>query len=142
MTNPLEREPVFTGNEGEIILADDAKKIKHEHQKKKGDISKGGTDNYVEAEFFGINQFNKLIEPYGKECVGFRVYHGSTWENHKGKHVEVTKEGKGKRTARVVIVPVDQYGNDLRPAIGPKDPVGSGLAKGPLCPSTCQNQDN
>jgi len=142
MANPLEKKPVFDGTEGEIILADDAKKIKDVHQKKKGEISRGGSDNYVEAEFFGIKKFYDLIKPYGDQCVGFRVYHGNTWENHKGKDVEVTQEGKGKRTARVVIVPVDQFGNDLRPAIGSKDPNGSALAKGPLCPTSCQENSN
>jgi hypothetical protein len=137
MTNPLERKPVFTGNEGEIILADDAKKIKDVHQKKKGEISRGNSDNYIESEFFGINKFYELIKPYGDKCVGFRVYYGNTFENHIGDKVEVTQEGKGKRTARVVIVPVDQFGNDLRPAIGSKDPDGSALAKGPVCPPQC-----
>lgn len=138
MAKPLEQKEVFNGNEGEIILADTAKKIKDVHQKRKDEIVRGGKENYVEAEFFGLNKFNELIKPFGDKCVGFRVYYGNTHENHKGKDIEVTQEGKGKRTARSVIVPVDKFGNDLRPAIGPKDAMGSALANGPLCPTTCQ----
>ncbi len=94
MAKPLEQKEVFTGDEGEIILADDAKKIKDVHQKRKGDIERGSSDNYVEAEFFGLNKFNELIKPYGDKCVGFRVYYGKTYENHVGKKIEVTQEGK------------------------------------------------
>lgn len=132
-----QKEVVFTGDEGEIILAADAKKIKSGHQKRKDDIIRGGTDNYVEAEFFGLNTFKKLIDTFKDECVGFRVYHGSRHEEHSGKDVRISKEGAGKRTSRVVIVPVDQYGNDLRSPIGLKDGSGTAMANGPLCPSNC-----
>lgn len=142
MTNPLAKTPVFDGYEGEIIPTDAAKKIKDVHQNRKKEINEANTENYVEAEFFGLYKFQELIKPYGDNCVGFRVYYGNTYENHNGKNVEVTGEGKGKRTRRAVIVPVDKFGNDLRPAIGSKDPGGSGMANGPLCPSTCQDQSN
>lgn len=142
MTNPLTEKEVFDGYEGKIILSDDARIMKEVHQKRKDEFKRGNTDNYVEAEFFGIHQFNELIKPYGENCVGFRVYYGNTWEKHKGNNIEVTQEGKGKRTARAVIVPVDKYGNDLRPAMGPKDAVGVALAHGPLCPSNCATDTN
>jgi hypothetical protein len=139
MDNPFEKKPVFSGDEGKIILSSEAKKIKDVHQRKKDAIIKTG-DNYVEAEFFGMNRFKELIAPYGDQCVGFRVYYGNTLETHKdGK---ATVDAKGKNTSRLVIVAVDKFGNDLRPELAHKDPTPSALTNGPLCPSTCQEQSN
>ena len=133
-----EKTPVFTGNEGEIILNSEVKAIKDAHKGRRSDIEKEGKDNYVEAEFFGLNTFKKLIKKFENTCVGFRVYYGNREEDHSGSGIKVTKDGSGKRTARVVIVPVDQYGNDLRSPIGLKDDDdGSGMANGPLCPNKC-----
>lgn len=137
MAIPFDKKEVFTGNEGTIILSSESKKQKEAHKKINNGNGRSESENFVEAEFFGINQFNKLIAPYGDQCVGFRVYHGVTWENHKGKDVEVAAEGKGKKTARVIIVPVDKYGNDLKPELALKDPTPSELSKGPLCPTSC-----
>ena len=142
MSNSVEKKIMFDGNEGEIILSSDASKIKQVHQKKRKSIEKENTENYVEAEFFGIKTFNKLIEAYKDDCVGFRVYYGNRWENHKDGKVEVSEEGRGKKTSRLVIVPVDAYGQDLRPPVGLKDPSGSAVANGPLCPSTCESVSN
>ncbi|REA61292.1 hypothetical protein DSL64_12660 [Dyadobacter luteus] len=133
---------VFTGDEGEIILAADAKTIKDGHKGRRKEIEEGGKDNYVEAEFFGLNTFNKLIANFKDECVGFRVYHGSRHEDHAGEGVKITKEGSAKRTSRVVIVPVDKYGNDLRSPRGLKDDSGSAVANGPLCPNKCAPPTN
>ena len=139
MAKPSERKVMFDGTEGQIILSDDANKIKQVHQKRRKSIEKENTDNYVEAEFFGLKTFNKLIEAYKDDCVGFRVYYGNRWENHNDGKVEVSEEGRGKKTSRLVIVPVDAYGRDLAAPIGIKDQEGSpsALANGPLCPHKC-----
>jgi hypothetical protein len=142
MSKSAEKKIMFDGTEGEIILAADANKIKQVHQRNRKTIEKGNTDNYIESEFFGLKTFNKLIAAYKDECVGFRVYYGNTWENHKDGKVEVSEEGKGKKTSRLVIVPVDAYGKDLRPPMGLKDPSGGAVANGPVCPSHCAPPDS
>jgi hypothetical protein len=128
---------VFTGEEGEILLAADAKKIKDAHQSRKREIIKGGKDNYVEAEFFGLKTFKRLIENFQDDAVGFRVYYGNRNENHDREEMKMNDEVNGKRTSRVIIVPVDKFGNDLRPPVGLKDGSGYALGNGPLCPNNC-----
>ncbi|TDE16746.1 hypothetical protein [Dyadobacter psychrotolerans] len=139
MAKPSEKKVMFDGSEGEIIFSSAANTLKSVHQKKKSEITKGNSENYVEAEFFGLNTFNKLMESYKGQAVGFRVYYGSRWEEHQKDEVIVREEGKGKKTSRLIIVPVDAYGRDLASPIGIKDNEGSpsALANGPLCPHKC-----
>jgi hypothetical protein len=140
-----ERKKMFDGNEGEMIYSSDAKNIKKLHQSNKKEQLKSTTHNYVEAEFFGMTKFNELMDRYKDKCVGFRVYYGARWEEHSKGNVKVTAEGAGKRTSRLIIVPVDAYGRDLSDinVMGLKDMPGepSGLAGGPLCPSKCAPPD-
>ena len=128
---------MFTGDEGKIIQTSDANKLKEVHKKKKEQIIKDGKDNYIEAEFFGLNTFNKLMDTFKPDCVGFRVYYGSRMEKHDGAKVEATSDNSGKNTSRLIIVPVDKYGNDLRLPRGMKDGEGTGMAYGPTCPHNC-----
>ncbi len=136
-----DRKPMFDGNEGEIILSSAAEALKKGHQSRKKELMASLTENYIEAEFFGIKKFNQLMEQYKDTCVGFRVYYGSQWEDHSKSKTQITAEGKGKKTSRLVIVPVDAYGRDLTSnnVMGLKDMAGGGaaLANGPMCPRHC-----
>lgn len=127
----------FTGNEGRLISSIEARDLTRPHHAKEKDIKARG-ENYIQAEFFGLNTFKKLIEPLGDNCVGFRVYYGAQDEDHEGAEVVF---GKGKHTARLVIVPVGADGNDLTKGIGHKDmPAGDdAMAGGPTCPKNCNN---
>lgn len=136
-----DRKVMFDGNEGEIISTSAADKIKGRHQSRRKELTASVSDNYVEAEFFGIKKFNELMDKFKGVCVGFRVYHGVQWEDHSRSNIEFTKDGSGKKTSRLVIVPVDAYGRDLvdTNVMGLKDMPGGGgaLANGPVCPRHC-----
>lgn len=126
----------FTGNEGELVAASKFQELATPHKKKQKEIH-GRGENFVEAEFFGIKKFNKLIEKHGDKCVGFRVFYGSREEDHSTDDIVL---GKGKHTSRLIIVPVDAEGNNLIPAaeFGKKDAPGEdAMAGGPLCPTHC-----
>lgn len=125
----------FTGNEGRLISSLAAKALMEPHQAKEKSIYERG-ENYIKAEFFGINTFKKLIEPLGDNCVGFRVYYGAQDEDHEGPEPVF---GKGKPTSRLVIVPVDANGRDITKGMGHKDMPADddAMAGGPTCPSHC-----
>lgn len=114
----------FTGEEGTFISSSQASQyISRFHERKKREGSEVGT--YVEAQFFGKNQLQKLMKK--DDCVGLRIYFG----------VSESKE----LTDQVVVVAVDANGKDLtRTRIGLKDmPTGDddALAGGPCCPHAC-----
>jgi hypothetical protein len=134
--------PKYTGTEGQLISAREAKLFAKSHQGVREQIVKGGR-NYVEAEFFGLETFRKLIEGCNGKPVGFRVYYGLRDEDHDGDEPVVTANGKGKPTQRLIIVPVDADGVDLSGLVtvgGHKDmPTddGQALVNGPICPRHC-----
>ncbi|WP_353717681.1 hypothetical protein [Dyadobacter sp. 676] len=128
----------FTGREGRLISASEARELTTPHQKREHDFKARG-ENYVKAEFFGIHTFNDLIKLHGENCVGFRVYYGLRDEEEE----DDTKTTKSKKpTPRLVLVPVDEDGNDIMRTVqagGLKDmPVQDGaMTGGPLCPRQC-----
>lgn len=133
--------PKYTGTEGKLISAREAKLLTSNHQGVKEQILKDGK-NYVEAEFFGLETFQRLIKGCGGDAVGFRVYYGTREENHDGDTPVVTTGGKGKTTPRLIIVPVDANGTDLSGLVhvgGHKDMPSDGqvMVDGPICPRLC-----
>jgi hypothetical protein len=133
--------PKYTGMEGQLISAREAKLFTTNHQKVKEQIVKDGK-NYVEAEFFGLETFNRLLKGCNGKPVGFRVYYGLRDENHDGEDPIITTDGKGKPTPRLIIVPVDADGTELSGLTtigGHKDmPMdGEVLVNGPICPRRC-----
>ena len=125
----------FTGNEGRLISSREVAQLTSPHHTLEKEIKARG-ENFIQAEFFGLNTFKKLIDPIGKDCVGFRVYYGAQHEDHDGKEVVI---GVGKHTSRLIIVPVDSNGKDISRGIGLKDMPASDVAMvgGPTCPSHC-----
>ncbi|MEO6686975.1 MAG: hypothetical protein ABIN24_13470 [Dyadobacter sp.] len=125
----------FSGNEGRLISSTEVKELKSPHHALEKDIKARG-ENFIQAEFFGLNTFKKLIDPLGRDCVGFRVYYGAQHEDHDGEEVII---GKGKHTSRLIIVPVDANGKDISKGAGLKDiPANDdAMAGGPTCPSHC-----
>jgi hypothetical protein len=127
----------FTGREGQLISALKAQELTTPHQKREHDFAARG-ETYVKAEFFGIHTFNELIKLHGDNCVGFRVYYGlrDEEEDDDSKKVKVKKP-----TPRLVLVPVDEDGNDIMRAQtgGLKDmpTQGGAMTGGPLCPRQC-----
>ena len=133
--------PKYDGTEGKLISARDAKLLTSSHQNVREQIVKDGR-NYVEAEFFGLETFNRLLKECGGDPVGFRVYYGQREENHDGERPVVTSDGKGKTTPRLIIVPVDANGTDLSGIVhvgGHKDmpAQGQAMVDGPICPRLC-----
>jgi hypothetical protein len=142
--------PQYTGKEGEIISVKKVKQYTCAHV----DNNDPKQDrNFIEAEFFGLETFQKLLEQCGGVPVGFRVYYGIRNEDHsKGKPRECSKEEGGKSTRRLFIVPVDANGKELTglnsvrgtkyidPNAGLKDMPeddGGAMGGGPTCPSHC-----
>ncbi|QRR01949.1 hypothetical protein [Dyadobacter sandarakinus] len=134
--------PQYRGTEGELIPVREARHLTRRYQRRKEEYLRAG-DNYVEAEFFGLETFRRLLDECGGEPVGFRVYYSITEEDHEGDEPVFTEDGTGRPTPRLVIVPVDAEGVELtgRMSIGGlKDmPDGGGnvMAKGPICPRHC-----
>ncbi|SDE27513.1 hypothetical protein SAMN04487996_104231 [Dyadobacter soli] len=131
----------YTGQEGQLISAREAKLFTTNHQNVKELIEKDGK-NYVEAEFFGLETFNKLLKGCGGKPIGFRIYYGLREENHDEDEPIVTSGGKGRPTPRLVIVPVDADGQELSGLTtigGHKDMPSDGqaMANGPICPRRC-----
>lgn len=128
----------FTGQEGRLISVLEAQELTQPHQKRERDFTARG-ENYVKAEFFGLQTFNDLIKLHGENCVGFRVYYGLRDEEED----DDSKTERSKRpTPRLVLVPVDEDGHDIMrsaQAGGLKDmPVSGGaMTGGPLCPRQC-----
>lgn len=125
----------FSGNEGRLISSLEVKELTRPHHALEKNIKARG-ENFIQAEFFGLNTFKKLIDPLGKNCVGFRVYYGAQNEDHEGEEIII---GTGKHTSRLIIVPVDASGKDILKGGGLKDmPAGDdAMAGGPTCPSQC-----
>lgn len=143
--------PKYDGTEGQLIPARDAKVLTTRHQNFREQIVKDGR-NYVEAEFFGLETFKKLLDQCEGEPVGFRVYYGLRDEDHNGEKPIVSADGKGKATSRLFIVPVDADGTDLSGIVhvgsfkdlpaqggGHKDMPSQGqvMVGGPICPRLC-----
>jgi hypothetical protein len=133
----------FTGKEGELVSAETALKLTRLHHARQKDILERG-DNYVKAEFFGIHTFNELISMHGDKCAGFRIYYGiSEEEEDAPEHKRVVGRTIIKRpTSRLILVPVDEDGNDLTASAqlgGLKDmpAMKEVMLGGPLCPSQC-----
>ena len=141
--------PKYKGTEGELISIEDANKYTCAHVDCKHPDHE---DNFVEAEFFGLKTFNKLLDECGGKPVGFRVYYGIRHEDRsKNTPIECSEEEGGKPTPRLIIVPVDANGKDLtglNSARGIKIDSNEGsramsavkgkaLANGPQCPSFC-----
>lgn len=125
----------FSGNEGRLISSLQVKELTSPHHALEKNIKARG-ENFIQAEFFGLNTFKKLIDPLGKDCVGFRVYYGAQDEDHDGEEIVM---GKGKHTSRLIIVPVDANGRDISRGASLKDMPASddAMAGGPTCPSHC-----
>lgn len=145
--------PLYKGTEGELIKISDAWKYTSEHVNCK---DPNHDHHFVEAEFFGLKKFNKLMDECEGEPVGFRVYYGIRHEDHSSDDpCECDKEDGGKPTQRLIIVPVDANGKELTGSKtvrglkknmdsdeGLKDmPQAQGkvLANGPICPKVCGN---
>jgi hypothetical protein len=134
--------PKFTGKEGQLISAEKALAITEPYQRREQEIALRG-ENYVKAEFFGIHTFNELIRSHGDNCVGFRMYYGLTDEDEElFDKTSVLGRAAKKPTSRLVLVPVDAYGNDLIRSAqlgGLKDMSAQKevMTGGPLCPSHC-----
>lgn len=132
----------YKGSEGKLVPAKEAKKITGLYQNHKDYKDKPGF-NYVEAEFFGLEKFQQLMQECSGTPVGFRVYYGFRQEDHSGiEPIEATGD-KGKHTPRLVIIPVDSQGVDLTglTRVGAmkddSEEDGSALIGGPLCPKNC-----
>ncbi len=125
----------FNGSEGRLISSLEVHELTRPHHALEKKIKARG-ENFIQAEFFGLSTFKKLIDPLGSACVGFRVYYGAQQEDHDGHEVVV---GKGKHTSRLIIVPVDANGKDISKSAGLKDMPASddAMAGGPTCPSHC-----
>jgi hypothetical protein len=131
----------FTGKEGQLISAEQAMELTRPHLGKERDILSRG-ENFVKAEFFGIHTFNELIKIHGDNCVGFRVYYGVRDEDDNSANERANVRAEKKPTARLVIVPVDPYGNDLTKSAqlrGLKDMPADKevMVGGPICPRHC-----
>ena len=132
----------FTGREGQLISAEKATEFTSPYQRREQEFV-GRGQNFVKAEFFGIHTFNELIDLYSDRCVGFRVYYGEAEEEEFAKANEKARLKVSKLpTSRLIIVPVDAYGNDLTTAAhlgGLKDMPAArdAMRGGPLCPSDC-----
>ena len=115
----------LTGQEGKFISSTKAAGFTSRfHEKMKRDGHQHGS--YVEAQFYGKKQLQKLMEKEG--CVGLRFYRGLSEDKELND--------------QIVVVAVDANGKDLtRTRIGLKDmPVGDdddALADGPCCPHNC-----
>lgn len=125
----------FTGEEGNLISTTRAKELTQPHKKREKDFV-GRGENFVQAEFFGIKKFKRLIDKFGDKCAGFRVYYGTQLEDHDGDEPVF---GKGRSTSRLVIVPVGADGTDLLAGggLGLKDAQDSAMSGGPICPRNC-----
>ncbi|KAA0991435.1 hypothetical protein [Dyadobacter aurulentus] len=133
----------FTGKEGQLISAEQALDIIKPHLGREREIL-GRGDNFVKAEFFGLHTFKDLINLYEESCVGFRVYYGVKDEEDNSENEKVTagRRVEKKPTPRLVIVPVDAYGNDLTKTArlgGMKDMAAEkeAMVGGPVCPRHC-----
>lgn len=114
----------MTGQEGDFITSAEAARFTGRfHQKKKSEGHEHGS--YVEAQFYGKDQLQKLLEKDG--CVGLRFYRGISEEKELNDHI--------------IVVAVNAEGKDLtRTRVGLKDmpPVDNdALAGGPCCPHNC-----
>ncbi|NIJ53530.1 hypothetical protein [Dyadobacter arcticus] len=133
--------PQYRGTEGDLISVKEAKLFTARHQEQREAIEREGANNYVEAEFFGLETFKQLLDECGGEPVGFRVYYGLRNEIHSDGEPEVDE--KGKPTPRLIIVPVDSHGVDLTGLVsvggGLKDMAAEAKAmgNGPVCPHIC-----
>lgn len=142
--------PQYRGTEGKLIPVKEVKKYTCEHV----DCKDPNHDhNFIEAEFFGLKTFKKLLKECGGDPVGFRVYYGIRHEDHtSGDPCECSKENGGKPTSRLFIVPVDANGTELTginsvrgskyisPGGGLKDmpeDEGNAMGGGPTCPHHC-----
>jgi hypothetical protein len=133
----------FTGKEGELVSAETAVRLTRHFQTRQKEILERG-DKYVRAEFFGIHTFNELISMHGDKCAGFRVYYGIREEEEDDTERSPVndREKIRKPTSRLIIVPVDEHGNDLISSAQPgglKDmpAMKEAMLGGPLCPSQC-----
>ena len=91
----------------------------------------------IRSEFFGIENIRQLIDQPG--VVGLRVHHAKSWEDADGNP---RTKNDGRLTPRVVLVGVDENGNDLvSDTTGLKDMPDGGfsgfLGRGPVCPPEC-----
>ena len=115
----------FTGQEGKFISSESAARLTGRfHEKKKKEGEKPGS--YVEAQFYGNKQLQKLMEKEG--CVGLRFYRGVSEDQELND--------------QIVVVAVNADGKDLtHTRIGLKDMPGGeeddALADGPRCPHDC-----
>ncbi|KAA6441615.1 hypothetical protein FEM33_01095 [Dyadobacter flavalbus] len=133
----------FTGKEGELVSAEAALRLTSLYQARQNKILERG-DKYVKAEFFGIHTFNELISMHGDKCAGFRIYYGIREEEEDASENKrlIGREIMKKPTSRLILVPVDEDGNDLTASAqlgGLKDmpAMKEVMLGGPLCPSQC-----
>jgi hypothetical protein len=112
----------FTGDEGKFVSAVTASKLTERYQKNQEE-NKKKPGTFTEAQFFGGNQLQKLLQKDG--CVGLRFYFAKTEDR------EISDQ--------LVVVAVDADGKDLTSTrIGLKDmPGGDALTGGPCCPHHC-----
>lgn len=128
----------YYGNEGQFLKPEEAAELTGTYRARKREVGIND-EEVVRSEFFGIENIRQLISQPG--VVGLRVHHAKSWEDGDGN--PLTK-GDGRLTPRVVLVGVDENGNDLvsNETNGLKDmPDGGGfsgfLGRGPLCPPHC-----
>ena len=129
---------LFNGTEGQFLKPDEAAELTGTYRERKLDVGIK-EDEVVRSEFFGIENVRQLIDQPG--VVGLRVHHAKSWEDADGNPLTT---GDGRLTPRVVLVGVDENGNDLvnNATDGlkdmPDDRSFSGfLGRGPICPPEC-----
>lgn len=126
----------YNGNEGQFLKPEEAAELTGTYRQIKKNA--GIDDNeLIRSEFFGIENIRQLIDQPG--VVGLRVHHAKSWEDADGNP---RTKNDGRLTPRVVLVGVDENGNDLvSDTTGLKDMPDGGfsgfLGRGPVCPPEC-----
>ena len=129
---------IFTENAGRFLNSSETQSLKGTYRERK--LAAGlPEDEYVQSEYFGINQIQHLLSQPG--CVGLRVHHAKRWEDADGNP---TTPELGQLKPRVLLTGVDASGHDMlirQSNGGLKDmPGGDGngsLGDGPVCPRHC-----
>ncbi|WP_420148899.1 hypothetical protein [Spirosoma sp.] len=132
---------IFTKDAGRILDIQETEAMKGAYRKRKVEVGLKA-DEYVQSEFFGIEQVQRLLNLPG--CVGLRIHQAKRWEDANGRPSEA---GEGQLIPRVLLTGVDAKGKDipiLDDKSGLKDmPAGAGsmraLGDGPVCPPHCKN---
>jgi hypothetical protein len=114
----------FDGNEGQLLPSAETAKLTaaYREAQERGGHAPG---SYTEAQFFGRNTINKLMERFGDECVGLRFYFALGEGGQQLVAAAVNAEGRDLTTVRLGgLKDMPDGGDDT-------------MANGPRCPSVC-----